>query len=150
MDILHSRYTSCDWVHWLLVGFMTNSPVVHSTAQIGISVEPLAQLEAQTPAANTTATTVDSFLQFSSKMLENLYNYVSSFGVTQAQMTPNPGETYVPISALHNWFTNFKRKMEQDPNFWKSSQVLVSGSRTSAFRCVLSKFDTDLSCSTVY
>ena len=104
----------------MLVGFMTNSPVVHSTAQIGISVEPLAQLEAQTPAANTTATTVDSFLQFSTKMLENLYNYVSSFGVTQAQMTPNPGETYVPISALHNWFTNFKRKMEQDPNFWKS------------------------------
>ena len=105
--------------HCMVVGFMGGSSNA-SIAQIGISVEPLTELANQTPAANTTASNVNSFVQFSSKMLENLYNYVSSFGLSQAQMTPNPTEVYVPISSMRTWFENFKRKLEQDPNFWKS------------------------------
>ena len=90
-----------------------------NSAQIGISVEPLDQLQNQTPAANTCVSNVDSFVQFSTKMVENLYNYVSSFGLTQSQMVPNPSETFVPLSSLQTWYNNFKRKLEYDPNFWK-------------------------------
>ena len=89
-------------------------------AQIGISVEPLTTLAQQTPIKNATASTVDSFMEFSKKMCENLFNYVASFAVTQAQMTPNPTETFVPLSSLQTWYQNFIRRLEQNPNFWKS------------------------------
>ena len=92
----------------------------NNCAQIGISVEALDQLQSQTPAANTSVSTVESFVQFSTKMVENLFNYVSSFAVTQAQMVPNPSETFVPLSSLHSWYSSFKRKLEFDPNFWKN------------------------------
>lgn len=52
-------------------------------------------------------------------MLQNFYNFVSSFAVTQSQMTANPSETFVPLSTLNMWFQNFKRRLEQNPNFWK-------------------------------
>ena len=92
----------------------------NNCAQIGISVEALDQLLSQTPAANTSVSTVESFVQFSTKMVENLFNYVSSFALTQAQMVPNPSETFVPLSSLHSWYSSFKRKLEFDPNFWKN------------------------------
>lgn len=53
-------------------------------------------------------------------MLENFFNYVSSFAITQSNMEPNPQETYVPLSTLQKWYTNFERRLEQNPNFWKS------------------------------
>lgn len=89
-------------------------------AQIGISVEPVAALSQQTPAANTTASSVSSFAEFSQKMLESFFNYASSFALSQAQMSPTPKETFVPLSTLQNWFTNFQRRLETNPNFWKS------------------------------
>ncbi|GAB0100391.1 Protein OPI10 homolog [Sergentomyia squamirostris] len=89
-------------------------PISH-IAQIGISIEPEASIVQQTPATSAT-----SYLQFGQKMLENFFNYVSSFAVTQAQMLPNPAETFVPLSTLHTWFTNFQRRLQQNPNFWKS------------------------------
>lgn len=88
-------------------------------AQIGISVEPLSQLMQQTP-ANSKTSTVEPFVEFANKMCENLYNFTASFGQTQAQMTPNPGESYVPLSKLQQWYQNFLRKLEQNPYFWRS------------------------------
>ena len=95
-------------------------PAQQHIAKIGISVEPLDQLSQQTPATNTTASSVSTFMEFTTKMLENFYNYASSFSLMQSQMTPNPSETYVPLSTLQTWFNNFQRKLQHDPNFWKS------------------------------
>ena len=39
-------------------------------------------------------------MEFSSKMLESFYNYASSFAQTQAQMIPQPQETFVPLSVF--------------------------------------------------
>ncbi|XP_046360663.1 protein Hikeshi-like [Haliotis cracherodii] len=89
-------------------------------AQIGISVEPLAQLAQQTPVTQATVSSVESFVEYSRKMLENFFNFASSFAVTQSQMTPNPSETFVPISTLQKWFENFQRRLEQNPNFWRT------------------------------
>ncbi|XP_067655894.1 protein Hikeshi-like [Haliotis asinina] len=89
-------------------------------AQIGISVEPLSQLAQQTPVTQANVSSVEAFVEYSRKMLENFFNFASSFAVTQSQMTPNPSETFVPISTLQKWFENFQRRLEQNPNFWRS------------------------------
>ncbi|XP_046560052.1 protein Hikeshi-like [Haliotis rubra] len=89
-------------------------------AQIGISVEPLSQLAQQTPVTQASVSSVEAFVEYSRKMLENFFNFASSFAVTQSQMTPNPSETFVPISTLQKWFENFQRRLEQNPNFWRS------------------------------
>lgn len=91
----------------------------HSMAQIGISVEPLNQLTQQTPALNTLPSALNSRLEFTMKMLENFVNFSSSFGLQQSQMTPTPQETYVPMSVVQRWFENFKRKITNDPEFWR-------------------------------
>lgn len=89
-------------------------------AQIGISVEPLDQLAQQTPASHSTPSSLNTFVEYTQKMLENFFNYASSFAITQAQMTPNPSESFVPLSVVQRWYENYQRKMTNDPNFWKN------------------------------
>ncbi|KAM4625711.1 protein Hikeshi [Polymixia lowei] len=91
-----------------------------SVAQVGVSVEALDQLSQQTPVSAASVSTVDSFMHFTQKMLDNLYNFASSFAVSQAQMTPNPSETFIPSSCILKWYENFQRRMTQNPNFWKN------------------------------
>lgn len=131
---------------WQLLGFITNdkpsaifkisglkpgeggahpfggmAPNSSSTvAQVGVSVEPLQQLAQQSPVSSSAVSSVDSFLQFTQKMLDNLYNYAASFAVTQAQMVPNPSETFIPSSCVLKWYENFQRRLAQNPNFWKN------------------------------
>jgi len=88
--------------------------------QIGISVETIDTLVQQTPALNTQVQSVDSFQQFCMRMLDNCFNFIASFGVNQSQMSVTPGETFVPLSALKQWYVSFQRRFEQNPNFWKS------------------------------
>ncbi|EZA59525.1 protein OPI10 homolog [Ooceraea biroi] len=91
---------------------------ISHVAQIGVSVEPLTVIGQQTAAV--TATTNNSFMEFVQKMMTSFVNYVSSFTVTQTQMTPNPTENFVPLSVLQNWYETFERRLQQNPNFWKS------------------------------
>ncbi|KAF3700709.1 Protein Hikeshi [Channa argus] len=128
---------------WQLLGFITNEKpsaifrisglksgeggahpfgmmAASSVAQVGVSVEALEHLAQQTPVSSAAVSTVDSFLQFTQKMLDSLYNFASSFALSQAQMTPNPTETFIPSSCILKWYANFQRRMEQNPNFWKS------------------------------
>ncbi|KAH0953483.1 hypothetical protein HN011_009546 [Eciton burchellii] len=92
---------------------------ISTVAQIGVSVEPLATIEQQAAAVTVAAT--NFFTDFVQKMMTNFVNYVSSFTVTQAQMTANPTENYVPLSTLQNWYNVFERRLQQNPNFWKTS-----------------------------
>ena len=82
---------------------------------IGISVEPIAQIDAMLPASQANANNLNSFTDFVQKMLQNFYNYASSF----AKDAPD-GQQYVPLITLQNWLDNFKRRFELNPNFWKS------------------------------
>lgn len=91
-----------------------------SMAQIGISVEPVTQLQQQIPVPQAAVSTVEPFMEFSQKMLENFFNYAASFAVTQNQMTPNPSETFVPLSTLQNWFQTFQRRLQQNIYFWRT------------------------------
>lgn len=73
-------------------------------------------------------------MQFTQKMLENFYNYASSFSITQAQMTPQPGVQYLPAEVLTKWYENFQRKLSQNPNFWKKWDENVLQEYTSIYR----------------
>ena len=53
-------------------------------------------------------------------MVESLLNYTASFAISADQTRIKSNETYVPFSAVQNWFTNFERKLQQNPNFWKN------------------------------
>ncbi|KAL7380586.1 hypothetical protein ABVT39_020238 [Epinephelus coioides] len=101
-------------------GMMASSSSSPSVAQVGVSVESLDQLAQQIPVSSAAVSTVDSFLQFTQKMLDSLYNFASSFAVSQAQMTPNPSETFIPSSCVLKWYENFQRRLSQNPNFWKN------------------------------
>ena len=65
------------------------------------------------------ASNLDSFSEFTMKMLHNFHNFASSFAITQGQMTPQPNVSFVPLSTLDQWLQNIQRKMAQDPNFWR-------------------------------
>ena len=91
-----------------------------SVAQIGIAIEPAAELLQKTPIGNTDVSTVSSYVEFTQKMLTNVFNYCSSFALTQSQMTPQPNENFVPLSTLQKWYERFQRRMDLDPNYWKA------------------------------
>ncbi|EFN62288.1 Protein OPI10-like protein [Camponotus floridanus] len=99
------------------VGIFGIGKISH-VAQIGISIEPLVIIEQQ--AATVAATTTNTFVDFVQKMLTSFVNYVTSFTVTQTQMTPNPTENFIPLSTLQSWYETFERRLQQNPNFWKS------------------------------
>jgi protein Hikeshi len=86
-------------------------------AQIGISLEPEPNVLNQT--SQTQTNEAETSYVFGKKMLESFMNFASSFTIRQSEMQPNPSETYVPVSTLNNWFTNFERRLQQNPNFWK-------------------------------
>ncbi|XP_015122223.1 protein OPI10 homolog isoform X2 [Diachasma alloeum] len=94
---------------------------ISHVAQIGISIEPLNVIESQANAiANAVAdVTRNSSMEFAQKMLTSFLNYISSFSVTQSQMTPNPTENFVPLSSVQGWYEKFERRLQQNPNFWR-------------------------------
>ena len=99
--------------------FMSLGQRSRANAMVGISVEPLVNIEGQTPAAMTEAAKVSTFMEFGQKMVENLFNFASSFAVTGGEMRSRSGETFVPFSCLQQWYSNFERRLQHDPNFWR-------------------------------
>lgn len=93
-----------------------NQKICHN-AQIGVAIEPEANVALL---ASSVAQQADSHMLFAQKMLESLVNFVASFAVTQDQMSPTPGVSYVPLNNLHTWYQNFERRLQENPNFWKN------------------------------
>ncbi len=91
-----------------------------SNAQIGIMVEPLAEISQKTVSPDTVASQVQSFTEFSQKMLENFFNYASSFAVSPSQSVLDSSAIYVPIDVLQKWYAKFERRLQANPQFWKT------------------------------
>merc|ERR1719499_1888716 len=109
-----------------------------ANAMVGISVEPLVNIQGQTPAAQTEAVKVSTFMEFGQKMVENLFNFSSSFAVTGGEMRARSGETFVPFSCLQQWYNNFERRLQHDPDLEKLSylsHVCSSGTTTLRGGC---------------
>jgi hypothetical protein len=98
---------------------LQNQPTNIGGAQIGISVHPITELVQQTSTTAASAPTVDSFAQFTAKMLQNFFNYASSFAIPQNQMSISPNEHFVSLNVVQKWFENFQRRMTMNPNYWK-------------------------------
>ena len=97
------------------------APTMAGTAQLGISVEAISQLTGLAPDTQTEGNALPTFVEFSQKMVENLFNYTSSFATTPGDiLRAKSSETFVPFSALQQWYSNFERKLQQNPYFWKS------------------------------
>lgn len=105
---------------------MSANSLTSTSALVGVSVEPLAEIVQKTPSADTVASTVDTFTEFSQKMLENFFNYAASFAASPAQIAMQQqvvgglNESYIPFSALQQWYMNFQRRLQSNPDFWKS------------------------------
>ena len=99
---------------------MDTTDIAVSTALVGVVVETMETIAQQTPSANTDASTVDSMTEFSQKMLENFFNFASSFAVNPAQSPLNPAEGYIPARVLQQWYETFQRRLQTNPSFWKT------------------------------
>jgi hypothetical protein len=73
-------------------------------------------LEGQTPALQAETANVSTFMEFSQRMLENLFNFASSFAVSASDMRQRPGKTFTYLSfskifLVSDWivFVTFKR-----------------------------------------
>lgn len=101
--------------------FQTN--VSSSVAQIGISVEPMASIIQMTPDPTASVSTQDDFMQFCAKTAENLFNFCASFSASLQQIQSSlvsPNQQFVPLSKIQQWYESYSRRLEQNPNFWKS------------------------------
>ena len=61
----------------------TFGTIAATTALIGITVETVDDIIAKQPAEDAVASTVSSYNEFCTKMLESFYNYASSFAIGQ-------------------------------------------------------------------
>jgi len=95
---------------------------VLSVAQVGISVESIETVSSLATAASsaTEASSVSSAQEFSQKMVESLFNFTASFALNSDEARMRTSETFVPFSAIQQWYSNFERRLQQNPNFWKS------------------------------
>ena len=80
------------------------------------------ELDGKTADTHTEASAIPAFVEFSQKMVENLFNYTSSFAVSSSDLTmrARPSENYVPFSVMQQWYSNFERRLQQNPYFWKT------------------------------
>ncbi|KAJ1969461.1 hypothetical protein H4R34_006161 [Dimargaris verticillata] len=99
-------------------------------ATLGISIEPLATVEQQmarlqvahadagpistsanalVPLRGPTVTN-DTMLGVLQKVMENLYNFVTSF-------VSSPTANTIPLRAFEDWYTSTQRKLKMDPDF---------------------------------
>lgn len=89
-------------------------------AQVGVSIETeqtLLGLE-QSSGGSEPAVLVPKFVEFSQKMVQSLFNYTTSFAIDAGQARLRTSETFVPFSAVQQWYANFERKLQMDPYFW--------------------------------
>ena len=82
---------------------------------IFVILEPITNIQDVPPAEDE-----NTYINFAQKMLQNFMNYVLSYSLSQQQMIRDPSATYVPLSAVQNWYTNFERRLINNPNFWKT------------------------------
>ena len=103
------------------LGFAGQNTAQLSMAQVGISVESIDTISSLASAATETeASNVSSAQEFSQKMVESLFNYAASFALSPDEARLRTSESFVPFSCIQQWFTNFERRLQQNPTFWKS------------------------------
>ncbi|KAI9468955.1 MAG: hypothetical protein EXX96DRAFT_532692 [Benjaminiella poitrasii] len=108
-----------------------NIPQISTTATLGISIEPIAVVQQelatmQQPSTSAAlvkpGTNVTQVGQIAGRVLENLYNYITSFTVQTlpinaiplGQLTENG---YLPLKSFQTWYENLSRKLAANPKY---------------------------------
>ena len=86
----------------------TGQEQVQTSAQIGISVEPLAELEQKEGAR------LGAKEEFAKKVAMNLYHFLESFN---AGTPAGRDQLVVPANFLDRWFAKFQARFRRDPDF---------------------------------
>ncbi|KAE9421193.1 hypothetical protein Angca_004108, partial [Angiostrongylus cantonensis] len=88
------------------------------SVQVGLMVEPLAAIEGKEAADGTQAS--QQVGEFAETVLRNLVNHVESYTTRLARSDGQGFADYIPVSALQEWYNNFRRRFEHNPYFWRS------------------------------
>lgn len=103
-----------------------------TSATLGISIEPIAVVQQELSTLNQNATISSALVkpgmnvtqvgQMAGRILENLYNYVTSFTVQNLPMGAIPlGQLtengYLPLKTFQTWYENLSRKLASNPNY---------------------------------
>ena len=101
------------------------------TITLGISIEPIAQVEAQLStlqsqsSSNTMAVgkPLPPLTVVAQRIAKNLFNFLGSFATqnlppgVMALGQLRSDTTYVPLKAFEDWWSKFNHKVESDPGF---------------------------------
>lgn len=84
------------------------------TAILGLSVEPLDQIQAQISTLNSSVVKSPQDLTkdplfLADRIVKHLFNYVSSFIDSSGKVTP---DVMVPMSVIGKWYENFLSKVK--------------------------------------
>merc|ERR1711962_1200836 len=96
---------------WQLLGTISNSKPS--------AIFRVAKLKQSSMKDDNKENITNSFMEFGQSMVENLFNYASSFALSAKDTQIRNGETFVPLSVLQKWFQTFQRRFQQNPNFWR-------------------------------
>lgn len=107
-------------------------------ATLGISIEPIATVEQQLATLSSTSLVKSAPIppnpipmsevgQMASRVIENLFNYVTSFAVQEMPMNgialgDVTDHGYLPVKAFQTWYNNLSRKLANDPNYLSSGK----------------------------
>uniref|UniRef100_A0A915IT12 Hikeshi-like domain-containing protein n=1 Tax=Romanomermis culicivorax TaxID=13658 RepID=A0A915IT12_ROMCU len=114
-----------DCIGKIFTNYNSQSLVPHSqsalnTAIIGVSLEPISVVQNLTVSENSQAQLATNVTEFTSKILENLVNFTTSFAISSNEVQNRPADTYIPMNAFQKWYENIGRKLKNNPYFWKS------------------------------
>ncbi|KHJ92513.1 hypothetical protein OESDEN_07601 [Oesophagostomum dentatum] len=90
------------------------------SVQVGLMVEPLVAIEGRAAAEGTQITQQSTLAEFAETMLRNLVNHAESYTTRLSRPDGQGYADYIPVSALQEWYNNFRRRFEQNPYFWRS------------------------------
>ena len=101
-------------------------PGIPDVAQLGLSVEPLSDIEAaisqvQQRTGVSLSTERLAFTDKSDlpkKVAENFYQYCSSFGTTDIQAAMRSSSEVIPASVLTKWYSNVSSKLKANPSYF--------------------------------
>ncbi|KAI8636312.1 hypothetical protein BD408DRAFT_397644 [Parasitella parasitica] len=108
-----------------------NNMQMSTPATLGISIEPIAVVQQELATLNQPTTSaalvkpgvnVSQVGQMAGRVLENLYNYCTSFttqnlpvnAIPLGQLTENG---YLPLKTFQTWYENLSRKLASNPNY---------------------------------
>ena len=100
------------------VDAMISGQQAAGNVNVGISVEPSANVQAQLANLKTEASNSNALVRrppstkvLAQRIIKNAFNFLASFGGTVG------GQEVVPLKSFQDWWTKFERRVENDPGF---------------------------------